>query len=320
MCTLDYYQCWAVKTTLAVVRELSWGILGRGEGRLKGIGVSGSGYYEVPALEMLNVVDYVERGRCAKLPESASAPHPVVVALSFRRACLRACVHPHARECGRVCIHMRRRACVRVHAFARAPVYAYMRTRHDACACMCTRMNRWRVLVTAPRRVWRCLGRAYAPVCMCMHVHAYIHGRVCARPAVSVTCTLEQVFWALVHGRVCTLHRCVFTLTYTSVTHSLQVVHMCVYVYMCVYGCVYVSMILLDALRRCYWGFCVCMRVHMHAYVCVCACMRVWVHVCACVCMYVCISVYMCACAFVCARMWMYVCTRVGAFCFFCTV
>ena len=44
------------KTTLAVVRELSWGILGRGEGGLKGIGVSGSGYNEVLALGMLNVV------------------------------------------------------------------------------------------------------------------------------------------------------------------------------------------------------------------------------------------------------------------------
>jgi len=56
------------KTTLAVVRELFWGILGRGG--LKGIGVSGSGYNEVLAMGMLNVVDYVERGRCAKLPES----------------------------------------------------------------------------------------------------------------------------------------------------------------------------------------------------------------------------------------------------------
>ena len=36
MCTLDYYH--------AVVRELSWDILGRGEGGLKGIGVSGSGF------------------------------------------------------------------------------------------------------------------------------------------------------------------------------------------------------------------------------------------------------------------------------------
>jgi len=65
---------------------------------LKGIGVSGSGYNEVLALRMLNVVDYVERGRCAKLPESASAPHPVVVALSFQ-ACLRACMSTSTCAC-----------------------------------------------------------------------------------------------------------------------------------------------------------------------------------------------------------------------------
>ena len=41
------------KITRAVVRELSWGILGKGEGELKGIGVSGSGYNEVPALGMV---------------------------------------------------------------------------------------------------------------------------------------------------------------------------------------------------------------------------------------------------------------------------
>ena len=65
----------ATRATLAVVRELSWGILGRGKGGLKGIGVSGSGYNEVLTLGMLIVVDYVERRRCAKLPESASASH-----------------------------------------------------------------------------------------------------------------------------------------------------------------------------------------------------------------------------------------------------
>jgi len=92
--------------------------------------------------------------------------------------------------------------------------------------------------------------------------------------------------------------------------------YVCVYMDACVYRCVYASMILLDALRRCYWGF---MSVHTCAYacVCVCVCMCACMGACVCVCMYLCISVYMCACAFVCARMWMYVCTRVGAFCLF---
>jgi len=59
--------------------------------------------------------------------------------------------------------------------------------------------------------------------------------------AVSVTCTL-QVLWAVAHGRVCMLHRCVFTPTYTSATHSLQVVHIRVYVYKCVYACICIWM------------------------------------------------------------------------------
>jgi len=126
----------------------------------------------------------------------------------------------------------------------------------------------------------------------------------------------------VVHGRVCTLHRCVFTPRYTSVTNSLQVVHMCVHVYMCVYGfvCVCMRVCVYDIAWRVealllgfsvYACVCICMRMCVCVHVCVYGCM------CVCMCMYVCISVCMCACAFVCARMWMYVCTRVGAFCLF---
>ena len=49
-------QCGTVKLRLPAVRELFWGMLGRGDGGLRGIGVSGSGYNEVLALEVLNVV------------------------------------------------------------------------------------------------------------------------------------------------------------------------------------------------------------------------------------------------------------------------
>ena len=45
---------------LAVVCELFWGMLGRGEAGLRYIGVSGRGYNEVIALEVLNVVDCVQ--------------------------------------------------------------------------------------------------------------------------------------------------------------------------------------------------------------------------------------------------------------------
>jgi len=156
-----------------------------------------------------------------------------------RRACVRACVHPHARVCGRVFIHMRRCTCVRVHAYARALVYAYTCAR----VCTCMHVRTYAQMEGPGGGASACqVSWARVPMCMCMYVHAYMHGRICARPAVRVTCTLEQVFWTLVHGRVCTLHRCVFTQTCTSVTHSLQVVHMCVYVCMCVYGCVCVWM------------------------------------------------------------------------------
>jgi len=42
--------------TLLLFRELFWGMLGRGDGGWRGIGVSGSGYNEVLALEVRTVV------------------------------------------------------------------------------------------------------------------------------------------------------------------------------------------------------------------------------------------------------------------------
>jgi len=139
-------------------------------------------------------------------------------------------------------------------------------------------------------------------LCMCMHVHAYMHGRVCARPAVSVACTLEQVFWALVHGRVCfytNVHIC------DTLTTGCAYVCVCISVCICMRVCMDACMRLGYCLTR--WGvvtgvFCLFMRVHMHAYVCVCACVRVWVHVYVCICMYVflCICVHVRLCARAC--------------------
>ena len=94
--------------------------------------------------------------------------------------------------------------------------------------------------------------------------------------------------------------------------------YVCVYMNACVYGCVYASMILLDALRRCYWGFLsVHACVHMHAYVCVCACVRVWVRVCACVyvCMYFCVYVCMCVCVRAHVDVRIHLCRRILLIC-----
>jgi len=82
---------------------------------------------------------------------------------------------------------------------------------------------------------------------MCVRVHMYAYAYVCRYThmciffAVSVACTLEQVFWALVHGQVYKLHRCIFTPTCTSAnTLAAGCVHMCIFIYMCI--CIYMYM------------------------------------------------------------------------------
>ena len=88
----------------------------------------------------------------------------------------------------------------------------------------------------------------------------------------------------------------------------------------CVYGCVYASMILLDALRRCDWGF---LSVHACAYACVCvcarmcACMGACVCVCVNVCIYFCVYVCMCVCVRAHVDVRMHSCRRIL---FVCTV
>jgi len=168
-----------------------------------------------------------------------------------------------------------------------------------------------------------------------MYVYIYVHFF-----AVCVACTLEHVFWALVHGQVFTehvfwtlvhgqvftLHRCVF---YTNVhicdTLAAGCVHMCIFIYMCICRHMYMDayVLLWYCLTR--WGvvtkiFSVC------TYVCICMCMYMCLHVCVYVCvhvyMYVYVYVYICAYlfwwnTFIYTRVWVYICTCVGAFCLF---
>jgi len=115
------------------------------------------------------------------------------------------------------------------------------------CACVCVGIfvHRLWVLVSVLQRVdgvmhTHVFSCAYLCVYVCVWGYIYVHFF-----AVSATCTL-QVFWALVHGQVCMLHRCVFTPTYTSAnTLAEDCAHMCI--------CIYV---------------CICMHKHMDAYVC----------------------------------------------------
>jgi len=116
--------------------------------------------------------------------------------------------------------------CTRVYLY----VYAYLCI---DCGSSYQCFSVW--TVSCMRMCFRVHMHAYTYVCRYIHMFIFF--------AVSVTCTLH-VLWALVpqHGRVCMIHRCVFTPMYTCATHSLQVVHICVYVYMCVYACICIWM------------------------------------------------------------------------------
>jgi len=126
---------WNSKTALAEVRELFWGMLGRGDGGLRGIGVLESGYNEVLALEVPNVVDCVERKRRAELLASASAPRAVAAALLFQ-ACLRVCICTCC-MCVRICVHVCMCTDMHVCMYMQVYVYMYLYTCIYMCICMC---------------------------------------------------------------------------------------------------------------------------------------------------------------------------------------
>ena len=124
--------------------------------------------------------------------------------------------------------------CVCTHVYVY--VYAYLCI---DCGSQYQYFSVW--TVSCMRMCFRVHMHAYMYVCRCIYVNLF---------AVSVTCTL-QVFWALVHGQLCMLHRCVFTPTYTSAnTLAADCAHMCI--------CICV---------------CVCMHMHMDAYVRLCYCL-----------------------------------------------
>ena len=161
-----------------------------------------------------------------------------------RRACVRSYVHFVC-----VCVYMRTCVCVRtciyVYICMCVCICTSMRLYTCVCVCVCIVVHRLWVLVSVLQRVdgvmhAHVFSCAYICVYVCVWVYMYVHFF-----AVGETCTL-QVFWALVHGQVCMLHRCVFTPTYTSaITLAAGCAHMCI--------CIYV---------------CICMHMHMDAYVC----------------------------------------------------
>ena len=126
---------WNSKTALATVHELFWGMLGRGDDGLRGIGVSKRRCYEVLALEVLNVVDCFERKRRVVLPASASALHAVTLALSFP-ACLRVCICT-CFTCVRVCVYVCLCTDMHVCTYMHVNVYMYVYACVYMCICTC---------------------------------------------------------------------------------------------------------------------------------------------------------------------------------------
>jgi len=156
-------------------------------------------------------------------------------------------------------------------------------------------------------------------MCVCMY-YIYVHFF-----AVSVACTLEQVFWAPVHLQLYALCRCSFDIDVhicDTVTFAAGCAHMCICILMCT--CMHVYMEAYVRLRYCLtrWGIvaeisCLCIdeRGHVCAYVC--ACMRVYEHAHIYMNMHIWVSIYTYAYTCICTRVWVYICTRVGAFCLF---
>jgi len=146
-----------------------------------------------------------------------------------RRVCVRACVHPHACVCGRVCIHMCRRSCVRVHAYARAPVYAYMRTRMHAHACshVCSDGGSW----------WRRLGVSGGVLGARTHpcARVYAWARMCTACSESYMHFGTDVLGTSAWEGVYVTQVCFYSNVHICDTLTAGCAHVCVCMYVCIW-------------------------------------------------------------------------------------
>jgi len=127
-------QCGTVNSRLSAVRDLFLGILGIGNGGLRGIGVSGSRYNKVPALEVLNMVIALNEGDVQGLV-SASVPRAVAAAPLFQ-AFLCACI---CTFCMCVCVYVYVCMCADMYIcmYRHVYMYMYMYAFIHMCMCMC---------------------------------------------------------------------------------------------------------------------------------------------------------------------------------------
>ena len=171
LCSSD--QSRTIKLRLPAAHELFWGMLGRGDGGWRGIGVSGSGYNEVLALEVGNVVWLRRTKETCKAScvcngsSRVSLPHR-----RSRRACVRSYVHfvcvcvymCSVYVCGHVFMYTYARVYVFVHlcVYTHLYVYVYANLCID-CGSQYQCFSVWTV---------SCMR-------MCVRVHLYAYTYVC---------------------------------------------------------------------------------------------------------------------------------------------
>jgi len=126
-------QCRTMKLHLPAVRKLFWGMLGRGGGGWRGIGVSGSGYNKVLALEVRNVV-WLRRTKetCKASCVCIGSSRVSLPRRRSRRACVRSYVHFVC-----VCVHMCMCADMYICIYMHVCMYLYIYAFIHMCMCMC---------------------------------------------------------------------------------------------------------------------------------------------------------------------------------------
>ena len=121
-------------------------------------------------------------------------------------------------------------------------------------------------------------------ICAFFCSECYMHFTVILSTSAWADVYVTQVcFYTVTNEHICEHTRC------RLCTHVYM--YICVYMHACAYGCVCVSIIQLDTLRRCCWDF---LSVQTCAYACVCIC--VCMYGCIGTCVYVCICIYICLC------------------------
>ena len=124
------------------------------------------------------------------------------------------------------------------HTYIYTCTYTRIHAHTNTYACMCTRMHRQKILATTPQRVKQYHKRTYTSMCICMHIHTYIHIQhihtyihihICAQPAASVFADV----YVGVKTHLCNVHTCPCTSSpkTCSKVHAKLTAKKCTYIY-----------------------------------------------------------------------------------------